>query len=75
MCHAIPGSLLNKTANDFDPRNYGFKRLSELINAIGLFETAQHPAHYKSTFFGNSVANTLMFSCNDDSAPRLLMRH
>lgn len=32
------GSLLNKTANDFDPRNYGFKKLSELINAIGLFE-------------------------------------
>lgn len=32
------GSLLTKTANDFDPRNYGFKKLSELINAIGLFE-------------------------------------
>ncbi|WP_022955708.1 NYN domain-containing protein [Perlucidibaca piscinae] len=32
------GSLLNKTANDFDPRNYGFKKLSELIKAIGLFE-------------------------------------
>jgi len=32
------GSLLNKTANDFDPRNYGFKKLSELVSAIGLFE-------------------------------------
>jgi len=30
--------LLNKTANDFDPRNYGFKKLSELVSAIGLFE-------------------------------------
>lgn len=32
------GSLLNKTANDFDPRNYGFRKLSELVSAIGLFE-------------------------------------
>lgn len=30
--------LLNKTANDFDPRNYGFPKLSGLISAIGLFE-------------------------------------
>ena len=29
---------MNKTANDFDPRNYGFSKLSELIAAIGLFE-------------------------------------
>lgn len=32
------GSLLNKTVNDFDPRNYGFKKLSELVQAMGLFE-------------------------------------
>ena len=32
------GSYINKTANDFDPRNYGFSKLSDLINAIGLFE-------------------------------------
>ena len=32
------GSYLNKAANDFDPRNYGFAKLNELINAIGLFE-------------------------------------
>lgn len=32
------GSFISKTANDFDPRNYGFSKLSELVNAIGLFE-------------------------------------
>lgn len=32
------GSYINKTANDFDPRNYGFSKLSQLIVAIGLFE-------------------------------------
>lgn len=32
------GTLLNMTVNDFDPRNYGFKKLSELVQAMGLFE-------------------------------------
>ncbi len=32
------GTHIIKTANDFDPRNYGFNKLSELIQAIGLFE-------------------------------------
>lgn len=32
------GSYMSKTANDFDPRNYGHTKLSELIAAIGLFE-------------------------------------
>lgn len=32
------GSFMNKTANDFDPRNYGFAKLSDLFAAIGLFE-------------------------------------
>jgi uncharacterized LabA/DUF88 family protein len=32
------GSFISKTANDFDPRNYGFSKLSDLITAIGLFE-------------------------------------
>lgn len=32
------GSYISKTANDFDPRNYGFSKLNELITAIGLFE-------------------------------------
>lgn len=32
------GGLMLKTANDFDPRNYGFSKLSDLIAAVGLFE-------------------------------------
>lgn len=32
------GNFISKTANDFDPRNYGFVKLNELITAIGLFE-------------------------------------
>lgn len=32
------GSYMNKTANDFDPRNYGHTKLSSLFEAIGLFE-------------------------------------
>ncbi|HMM71279.1 MAG TPA: NYN domain-containing protein [Rhodocyclaceae bacterium] len=32
------GNYLSRTANDFDPRNYGYVKLSELITAIGLFD-------------------------------------
>ena len=32
------GNYISRTANDFDPRNYGYAKLSELIAAIGLFE-------------------------------------
>ncbi len=32
------GNYISRTANDFDPRNYGHAKLSELIAAIGLFE-------------------------------------
>lgn len=32
------GNYITRTANDFDPRNYGYAKLSELISAIGLFE-------------------------------------
>ena len=32
------GSYISRTANDFDPRNYGYAKLSELISAVGLFE-------------------------------------
>ena len=32
------GSYISRTANDFDPRNYGYTKLNELITAIGLFE-------------------------------------
>jgi uncharacterized LabA/DUF88 family protein len=32
------GSHIGKTANDFDPRNYGFSKLSGLAKAIGLYK-------------------------------------
>lgn len=32
------GSLISKQAPDFDSRNYGFRKLSELVAAAGLFE-------------------------------------
>jgi hypothetical protein len=32
------GNFISKTANDFDPRNYGFAKPNELIAAVGLFE-------------------------------------
>lgn len=32
------GNYVSRTANDFDPRNYGYAKLSELIAAIGLFD-------------------------------------
>lgn len=32
------GNFVSKTANDFDPMNYGFSKLNELITAVGLFE-------------------------------------
>ena len=31
------GSQVNKLVNDFDPRSYGYSKLSDLIKAIGLF--------------------------------------
>ncbi len=33
------GSYIAKAAPDFDPRNYGYQKLSELIDAIGLFDS------------------------------------
>ncbi|MBZ0223252.1 MAG: NYN domain-containing protein [Dokdonella sp.] len=35
------GGIVNKQAPDFDPRNYGYAKLSELIKAIALFETEE----------------------------------
>lgn len=32
------GSYLSKALPDFDPRNYGYQKLTEMIEAIGLFE-------------------------------------
>ncbi len=35
------GSHIANQAPDFDPRNYGFKKLSDLVVAIGLFEVSR----------------------------------
>ncbi len=32
------GSIIGKQAPDFDPRNYGYSKLSDLVEAIGLFK-------------------------------------
>ncbi|MCP5534418.1 MAG: NYN domain-containing protein [Akkermansiaceae bacterium] len=42
------GQYMNKQSPEFDPRNYGYGKLSALIDAIGLYETdrsrGNHPA-------------------------------
>lgn len=43
---AVVGNHISKTANDFDPRNYGFSKLSELMMAIGLFETDRREGRF-----------------------------
>ncbi len=35
------GSIINKQSPDFDSRNYGYGKLSGLVNGIGLFETEE----------------------------------
>jgi uncharacterized LabA/DUF88 family protein len=35
------GSIVNKQSPDFDSRNYGYAKLSGLINGIGLFDTEE----------------------------------
>ncbi|MDP2227447.1 MAG: NYN domain-containing protein [Moraxellaceae bacterium] len=41
------GSNIVKQAPDFDPRNYGYGKLSELIAAIGLFKTERVDKHIR----------------------------
>lgn len=42
--HLAPvGSNIAKQAPDFDPRNYGYKRLGELVAATKLFEIEERP--------------------------------
>lgn len=42
--HLAPvGSNIAKQSPEFDPRNYGYKKLGELINAIKLFEVDERP--------------------------------
>ena len=39
------GSSLSKLMPDFDSRNYGYARLSDLVTAIGLFEVKRNDKH------------------------------
>ena len=39
------GSLLQKKQPNFDPRNYGFQKLTPLIKSIGAFEVEQREGH------------------------------
>ena len=42
--HLAPvGSYIAKQSPEFDPRNYGYKKLGELLQAIGLFEMEERP--------------------------------
>ncbi|MCL2138659.1 MAG: NYN domain-containing protein [Treponema sp.] len=37
------GSKVNNRSADFDPRNYGFKKLADMVRAIPQFETEERP--------------------------------
>jgi len=42
--HLAPvGSYIAKQSPDFDPRNYGYRKLGELVNATKLFEIEERP--------------------------------
>ena len=42
--HLAPvGSYMAKQSPEFDPRNYGFQKLGELVNAMKLFEIEERP--------------------------------
>ena len=41
----VVGSNIIKNAPDFDPRNYGYAKLSDLAVAIGLFEVEKNQTH------------------------------
>ena len=50
------GSLLQKKQPNFDPRNYGFQKLTPLIKSMGVFETEQRESQksrYKLIFVKN----------------------
>ncbi|MBC7603555.1 MAG: hypothetical protein H7255_12965 [Ramlibacter sp.] len=38
---ATVGGLLGKTHSSFDPRNYGFKKLNELVRSQAYIEVAE----------------------------------
>ena len=53
------GQNIAKKSPDFDPRNYGFKKLSELITATSLFEIeekVQNNAPGKQVYFRRAIS-------------------
>jgi uncharacterized LabA/DUF88 family protein len=40
------GQKINNRASEFDPRNYGFKKLGDLFRAIPQFETEERPQQH-----------------------------
>jgi len=47
------GSNIAKQSPEFDPRNYGFKRLKDLVKAMGLYELREEsegPGHAKAIY-------------------------
>ncbi|MFD1704674.1 NYN domain-containing protein [Methylopila henanensis] len=51
------GSRIAKQAPDFDPRNYGFSRLSDLVEAAGLFEVDRSEQRQKGVHLRLKSAN------------------
>ena len=45
------GQMLSKKSPDFDSRNYGYAKLSDLVSAIGLFEIEQRPSGSGKTYY------------------------
>jgi uncharacterized LabA/DUF88 family protein len=45
------GQMLSKQSPDFDSRNYGYAKLSDLVAGIGLFETEQRPSGNGKTYY------------------------
>jgi hypothetical protein len=55
------GSLLQKKQPNFDPRNFGFQKLTPLINSIGKFEVEQRTntkSRHKLIFVRNKQTNS-----------------
>ena len=40
------GQKINNRSSEFDPRNYGFKKLGDLFRAIPQFETEERPQEH-----------------------------
>ncbi len=50
----VCGSIIKRQSPDFDPRNYGYAKLSTLIEATGLFELKKEPikdSNHIQTFY------------------------